>query len=103
MGATTANLYRFGPNPYNPNNGAAKIWYWLDSDRETSIYIVDMSGKLVWKKSYASGSNGGKAGENNVEFDGRRTNGEVVGDGAYIFKVIQGGKVAGGGKIAVIR
>src|SRR3989339_630768 len=27
MGITADNSFRFGPNPYNPNNGSARIWY----------------------------------------------------------------------------
>ncbi|OGC36821.1 hypothetical protein A3J90_03105 [candidate division WOR-1 bacterium RIFOXYC2_FULL_37_10] len=97
------NLFKFGPNPYNPNNGSARIWYWLSSSADTTIYIMNMNGVLVWKNTYLSGTNGGQAGENNVEFNGKNSWGDTLGNGAYLFKVVQGGRVVGGGKIAVIR
>src|SRR3989339_798951 len=103
MGITTENSFRFGPNPYNPNNGSARIWYWLSSSADTTIYIMNMNGVLVWKNTYLSGTNGGQAGENNVEFNGKNSWGDTLGNGAYLFKVVQGGRVVGGGKIAVIR
>ena len=64
---------------------------------------MNMTGKLMYKQTYLSGSNGGKAGENNVSYDGKTLNGDILGSGAYIFKVIQGNHVVGGGKIAIIR
>src|SRR3989339_441163 len=103
MGITADNSFRFGPNSYNPNNGSARIWYWLSSSADTTIYIMNMNGVLVWKSTYPSGTNGGQAGENNVEFIGKNSWGDTLGNGAYLFKVVQGGRVVGGGKIAVIR
>ncbi|MEA3493154.1 MAG: hypothetical protein U9R38_02060 [Candidatus Margulisiibacteriota bacterium] len=104
MGAIASNLVRFGPNPYNPNSGTpAKIWYWLTADTATSIYIVDMSGTLVWKNSYAAGSNGGRADSNDIDFNGKDRWGNILGDGVYIYKIVQGGKSIGGGKIAIIK
>jgi hypothetical protein len=74
MAATSNNLVRFGPNPYNPNSGTpAKIWYWLDTDASTSIYVVDMAGTLVWKNTYRAGSNGGRSGSNDIDFNGKNT------------------------------
>jgi len=100
---TEDNKVRFGPNPYNPNNGTARIWYVLDSSADTTIYIIDTTGKLVWKNSYQSGINGGQAGENNVEYDGKTSGGYLLGNGAYLYKIVQGSKVVGGGRIAVIK
>ncbi len=104
MAALSSNLVRFGPNPYNPNSGTtAKIWYWLNADAETSIYIVDISGTLVWKETYAAGTNGGKKDENSIDFDGKDRWGNILGDGVYIYKIVQNGKSIGGGKIAIIK
>jgi hypothetical protein len=102
--AAANNLVRFGPNPYNPNSGTpAKIWYWLNADASTSIYVVDTAGTLVWKNSYTSGSNGGRAGSNDIDFNGKNTWGNILGNGVYIYKIVQGGKAVGGGKIAIIK
>jgi hypothetical protein len=104
MGALPSNLVRFGPNPYNPNSGTtAKIWYWLDQDYETSIYIVDITGNLVWKNTYAFGTNGGRSGSNSIDFNGKDRWGGTLGDGVYLYKIVQNGKSVGGGKIAIIK
>jgi len=103
MGALPSNLVRFGPNPFNPNGGSGRFWYWLDEDKGTSIYLIDLSGAIVWKKSFSAGENGGRKGENNIEFDGKTAWGDVLGDGVYVYKVAQDGRSIGGGKIAVIK
>jgi parallel beta-helix repeat protein len=104
MAAAANNLVRFGPNPYNPTSGTnAKIWYWLTDDTETTIYIIDMSGRLIWKNTYLSGAAGGSAGTNNIDFDGKDQWGNTLGNGVYLYKIIQGHKSIGGGKIAIIK
>jgi hypothetical protein len=104
MAASSNNLVRFGPNPYNPNSGQnAKIWYWLDRSYDTGIYIVDIAGNLVWKNNYSAGANGGRANANFIDFDGKDQWGNILGDGVYLYKIVQGGKSIGGGKIAIIK
>jgi len=103
MGALSSNLFRFGPNPYNPNKGSGNFWYWLDANKDTSIYLIDTGGTIVWKQSYASGSNGAKQGENNISYDGKTSWGDVLGNGVYLYKIVQDGKSVGSGKIAVIK
>jgi len=104
LAALPSNLVRFGPNPFDPNSATpARIWYWLSADAETSIYVVDMRGTLVWKNTYASGSNGGRADANSIAFDGRDQWGNVLANGVYIYKIVQGGQSVGGGRIAVIK
>ena len=103
MGALPSNLVRFGPNPYNPNKGAGDFWYWLDASKDTSLYLTDLGGTIVWKNSYSSGANGAKLGENNISYDGKTSWGDILGNGVYLYKIIQDGKSIGGGKIAVIK
>jgi len=103
MGALPDNYVRFAPNPYNPNNGSGRFWYWLDANADTSVYIIDLGGTLVWKRSFSSGVNGGKKDGNNIEFDGKTAWGDVLGNGVYLYKIVQDGKSIGGGKIAVIK
>jgi len=103
-GALATNLVRFGPNPYNPYSATVgKIWYWLEHDYDTSIYVADIAGNLVWKRFCAYGSNGGRAGSNSVDFNGRDRWDNLLGDGVYIYKIVQDGKSIGGGKIAIIK
>ncbi|MBU0629656.1 MAG: hypothetical protein KKC80_01905 [Candidatus Margulisbacteria bacterium] len=104
MVALASNLVRVAPNPYNPNSGAAaKIWYWLDSAAATSIYIIDLTGTIVWQNSYSAGVPGGSAGENNIDFNGKDKWGSVLGDGVYLYKIVQDGKVIGGGKMGIVK
>ncbi|MFA5105118.1 MAG: hypothetical protein WC527_08090 [Candidatus Margulisiibacteriota bacterium] len=99
----TTTRIMFGPNPFNPNNGSGVIWYYLDADNETSVYLLDLSGTVVWKATYPSGAVGGKAGANSITYDGKTLWGDVLGNGVYIYKVVQGNRSVGGGKIAVIK
>jgi len=99
----TTTRIMFGPNPFNPDNGSGVIWYYLDADNETSIYLFDLSGTVVWKATYPSGAVGGKAGANSITYDGKTLWGDILGNGVYIYKVVQGNKSVGGGKIAVIK
>jgi hypothetical protein len=62
-----------------------------------------MTGTLIWKNSYGAGTNGGKSGANNIDFDGKDRWGNILGDGVYVYKIVQGGKSIGGGKIAIIK
>jgi hypothetical protein len=103
IAALPSNLVRFGPNPYNPNTDTGRFWYWLTTDADTSIYLIDLSGSVVWKQTYNAGINGGKKDENNIVYDGKTSWGDQLGQGVYIYKIVQGGKSIGGGKIAVIK
>ncbi|MBU1026928.1 MAG: hypothetical protein KKA31_04285, partial [Candidatus Margulisbacteria bacterium] len=60
---------------------------------------------LIAKNNYAAGSSGGKAGYNEVTWDGKSSSGAYVGNGLYVFLIIADGKVVqnGKGKIAVFK
>ncbi|OGC22270.1 hypothetical protein A2310_01585 [candidate division WOR-1 bacterium RIFOXYB2_FULL_37_13] len=103
VGATDHNSSIFGPNPYNPNIGSARIYYWLFEERETSIFVINLAGSIVWRNSYAAAQNGAKKGDNNVEFDGKDSWGRVLSEGVYLYKIVQNGAVVTGGKISVIK
>jgi hypothetical protein len=78
------------PNPYDPLAGNLKITYYLSVDTGTTIYVIDTSGRLVWKSNYMSGVNGGKAGYNEVSWDTVGTFGRLTSD-AYIVSVMEQG------------
>ncbi len=104
FGIVMGKEVKFGPNPYDPDKDAfARFWYWLTENESTKIYIIDMSGTVIWKKDFPAGGEGGRQGENHVDWYGNTTWNTPVADGAYLYKVIQGGKVIGEGKIAIIR
>ena len=90
------------PNPFNTTAGTTKITYNLTVDSNILVYIFDVRGALVWKRSYLTGSMGGKAGYNEVEWDGKDDFGSTVGNGIYPFRIVAGAKVLGRGKIAVL-
>jgi len=94
----------FGPNPFDPDSDSKAVFnYILSENEDTKIYIVDLSGTIVWKRSFSAGAMGGRKGENVVEWDGTTDFGHEIGDGVYLYKIIQGNRVEEGGKIAIIR
>ena len=66
------------------------------------FYIFDIRGVLIKKTNYPSGSMGGKAGYDEVTWDGKDDFGSTVGNGIYPFRIVAGGRVLGRGKIAVL-
>ena len=90
------------PNPFRPLSETTKITYKLTLDSDILIYIFDLRGVLIKKANYSSGSIGGKAGYNEIIWDGKDDFGSTVGDGIYPFRIVAGGKVLGKGKIAVL-
>ena len=103
MGAVVSSSSIFGPNPYNPNNGSARIYYWLSDEKDTTIFIINLVGNIVWKKTFIAGQNGAQKQGNNVEFDGKDSWGNTLAEGVYLYKIIQDGIVVTGGKISVIK
>lgn len=91
------------PNPFAPPAQTTKICYMLNKDSAVSIYLFNMVGQLVKKIDAASGAQGGKAGYNEVSWDGVTDFGDVAGNDVYICKIISGGKVLGKVKIAVLK
>ena len=90
------------PNPFSTATGATKITYSLTVDSSIMVYIFDVRGALVWKRSYALGSMGGKAGYNEITWDGKDDFASTVGNGIYPYRIVSGGRVLGRGKIAVL-
>ena len=91
------------PNPYDPASGNANIAYSLSSDAELKIYIFDDTGSVVIKKDFVSGSNGGRSGYNEINWDGKNEAGSSIKNGAYTAALIAGGKIVGKAKIILLR
>ena len=87
---TTSGPTLVYPNPYDPLAGNLKITYYLSVDTGTTIYVIDTSGRVVWKSNYLSGTNGGKAGYNEISWNTVGTFGQLTSD-AYIVSVIEQG------------
>ncbi|MFA4966893.1 MAG: right-handed parallel beta-helix repeat-containing protein [Candidatus Margulisiibacteriota bacterium] len=97
-------LSRFGPNPYSPLSGKdAIIWYWLNEEKETTAFIFNMQGELIFKKISIAGQPGGNAGINSVSWNGRNSFGEILENGVYLLKIAQGSKVLYNGKIIILK
>lgn len=93
------------PTVFNPeSDGTAKIVYTLNKDSEIIIYMFGVDGSPVAKKKIILGQAGGRAGYNEVEFNGKSdltsTN---LGDGIYIIMITAGGKEIGKGHFVVKR
>ncbi|OGC07475.1 hypothetical protein A2230_03045 [candidate division WOR-1 bacterium RIFOXYA2_FULL_36_21] len=92
------------PNPFNPKTqNETFIYYNLSNNFQTSLYILNISGELVYKQTFQSGQNGGKAGENLVTWNGHDPFGATVGNGVYLYKITSNNKILGSGRIIVIR
>ncbi|MBU0574213.1 MAG: FG-GAP repeat protein [Candidatus Margulisbacteria bacterium] len=92
-----------GPIPFNPDSGNVKIQFDLDQSGETTLLIFDLNGNLMFKRKYTSLEQGGHIGTNTVVWDGTNAFGNRVSNGVYIYKIISGGSIGGGGKMIVLR
>jgi hypothetical protein len=96
------------PNPFRPASrdplsNTTHIQYVLSTNSNITLIIYDIVGHEVKRITLPSGSEGGKAGMNTVSWDGRSfMNNAVVGNGMYIYKVINSNKAIGSGKIVVL-
>ncbi len=95
------------PNPFHPGEAATTIAYKLDDNATVTLKIFTITGGLVWQKSCTPGSQGGSAGLNTIEWDGKNGKGDIVASGGYVLRI----EAAGQGetlhtmtrKIAVVR
>jgi hypothetical protein len=91
------------PNPFKSKQGeGTTIIYDLSSDTGTKLIIYSITGSVVWQKSFDPGSAGGKAGQNNVFWDGKNDFGDYVGNGMYIYLITSSSKILHNGHMAVI-
>ncbi len=93
------------PNPYDPVKGNVKITYRLATDTNVTIYVFDVTGKLVWKNNYQSGFNGGKAGYNEVEWNGFDNFNNMLTNDVYLIRIVESGtgRVMGKGKLVIVK
>ena len=97
------------PNPFDSRKGGdlglTKITYTLNADADTTITIYDALGYLVKTITNAAGSEGGKAGQNFVPWNGRNDAGVLVSKGGYTARIrakAPGGTATAVRKIGVI-
>ncbi|MFC1571765.1 Ig-like domain-containing protein [Candidatus Margulisiibacteriota bacterium] len=93
------------PNPFDPGTQTTTIAYSLSKPSTVTLSLFDLAGNLVYKETYTASESGGKAGYNEVTWDGKSSAGDYVGTGIYIYLIIVDGKVPqnGKGKITVFK
>ena len=72
------------PNPFHPPSEPTTIAYKLDDNAAVTVRIFTQSGDLVMSRTYGRGDQGGRAGLNEMIWDGRNGDGAVVSSGGYI-------------------
>jgi hypothetical protein len=91
------------PNPFAPLKGQkTSIAYVLSIDMDITLYMHNIRGNVVWRRTYPAFEEGGKAGYNEVLWDGISDFGKVLGNGIYIFKLAHNNKVVGRGKVTIL-
>ena len=74
----------------------------LTKDADINVYIYDITGRLIWRRMFPAGTNGGKAGYNEVYFSGMNDFSEILGNGMYFIRIVNGKKSLGTLKIVVL-
>ncbi len=91
------------PTPFSPltKGGEAIISYELNVDAPISIYMYDIAGEVVWTRKFGSRTEGGRAGYNEVKWNGITDFGGYAGNGIYVYRIVSQGKLIGTGKLVV--
>ena len=71
-------------NPFNPTRGPVTFVYNLSGASDVEFNIFTVTGEEVYSKTYLSGTEGGKAGTNQIQWDGRNSNRDIVLNGVYV-------------------
>jgi hypothetical protein len=79
------------PNPFRAGSQVTRIAYTMDNAGPVKVTIFDVTGELVYEKQYASGEPGTGEGPQEITWDGRNSQGEVVRNGIYICQLDAGG------------
>jgi parallel beta-helix repeat protein len=79
-----------------------RIVYTLTLNADVAVYMYDISGQMIMTRKYSAGFEGGRAGYNEVQWNGWRDGGGVVGNGIYIYRIISGRRVLATGKVVVL-
>ncbi|MDR1114364.1 MAG: gliding motility-associated C-terminal domain-containing protein [Candidatus Margulisbacteria bacterium] len=99
------------PNPFSPNadgvDDTTTIIYQLARAEDINIYIYDINGNVVWRRSIPDGQEGARVGLNRVIWDGQtslRGDG-VLPNGVYICRILAGAgkKSLGRAKILLLK
>ena len=104
--AVVGDLFNY-PNPFNSSTHAStEIGYQLDQNADIDIYLFSASGEFLWRKHCVSGSSGGSGGPNTynkVAWNGQDFSGNVVGNGMYVYFLVNNGTVLKKGRMVVFK
>lgn len=91
------------PNPFNPDlPESVTIAYKMTQDVTVKTYVFDLTGQVI-RVIVSSSANRGADGFSRVSWDGRSGFGEVVPNGIYFVRVVQGSSVVAKAKIMVLK
>lgn len=93
-------------NPFDPREAPVNLHYNLNANSDVTIAIYDLFGNLVRTLRFPAGSNGGLV-SNDISWDGRNGEGDVVANGGYILQIVardsQGNESKARYKIGVVK
>lgn len=72
------------PNPFHPGEAPTTIAYKLAADARVTVKIYSLSGAEVMNRVLEMGDTGGRAGLNEIQWDGRNGGGDIVASGGYV-------------------
>jgi flagellar hook assembly protein FlgD len=88
--ASAGSITNF-PNPFHPDEAPTTIAYKLSDNANVTVRIYTLHGGLVWREQFVMGDVGGTVGLNQITWDGRNGDGELVASGGYIAVVESNG------------
>jgi len=92
------------PNPFDPDDGPTIIRYKLTKDARIRISLYSIAGERIWSRTFSAGTNGGRVGDNAVEWAGDTVYGYDVPNGVYVCQIADSkGNTLAIIKIAIIR
>jgi hypothetical protein len=84
---TTGGFITNYPNPFHPGESPTTIAYKLDDDATVQMRIYTLSGRLVLEERFEAGQTGGSVGLNEITWDGRNGDNDVVATAGYILEI----------------
>lgn len=79
------------PNPFNPNQQATTIQYYMENEAEVSIAIYNIAGEMVRSWEMPAGGQYAQKGMNRINWDGRNSADTNIASGVYIVFINCGG------------
>lgn len=89
------------PTIYNPtknNNKNQLLTFSTKEAGEIRIRMYDLSGDMIWEYKYLA-----KAGYQAIPWNGKNSRGQIVGNGVYIWYILENNKVIGRGKSIIMK